>query len=282
MKGPTDIARRIVERVLLVPHEPHPPSGSPGSLRVFRAGTNQFRLQRALWAARQAAVFAGLAFGFWLGHRVLAGDPLLHRAFPPARWIASHPGEVARWHLAGWFLAFKAAGLVTALVVAVVSWTLMRLRYELHWYMVTDRSLRIREGVTRVREMTLSFANIQQIVVRQGPLQRLLGLADVVVTTAGGGGMPTGEPRASGHRDPAEPCHVGVLASVDNADAIRDLMLERLRHLRSSGLGDPDDTVDPHAAHHVHTAVQTAGGEALSAAREVLAEVRELRARIGT
>jgi hypothetical protein len=73
-----------------------------------------------------------------------------------------------------------------------------------------------------------------------------------------------------------------VLASVDNADAIRDLMLERLRHLRSSGLGDPDDTIDPHAGHPIPATVQNGGGEALSAAREVLAEVRELRARIGT
>ena len=64
----------------------------------------------------------------------------------------------------------------------------MRLDYEQRWYVVTDRSLRLRTGVWSVREMTMSFANLQQITVTQGPLQRLLGLADVRFQSAGGGG----------------------------------------------------------------------------------------------
>ena len=52
-----------------------------------------------------------------------------------------------------------------------LTFALVRLDYELRWYIVTDRSLRIREGVTSLRESTMTFANIQHIAVRQGPLQ---------------------------------------------------------------------------------------------------------------
>ena len=40
---------------------------------------------------------------------------------------------------------------------------LVRLDFEKRWYLVTDRSLRVREGVVNVREMTIMFANIQNI-----------------------------------------------------------------------------------------------------------------------
>ena len=55
---------------------------------------------------------------------------------------------------------------------------------------------------------------------------------------------------------------------------IRDLILDRLRHFRQAGLGDPDD--------HNHAVAVSAHAEApsddaIAAAREVLAEARALR-----
>ena len=41
--------------------------------------------------------------------------------------------------------------------------------------------------VVKVREMTVTFANIQNAPVNQGPIQRALGIADLQVETAGGG-----------------------------------------------------------------------------------------------
>ena len=96
----------------------------------------------------------------------------------------------------------------------------------------------------------------------------------------------TGSP---GHgRAQAAPCHVGVLGSVADAESIRDLMLERLRRLKSSGLGDPDDRHDMrHREHAEHPVGSEVGGESranstdvagvLGAAREALEEVRALR-----
>lgn len=118
----------------------------------------------------------------------------------------------------------------------------------------------------------MSFANVQQVTLTQGPLQRLLGIADVRVRSAGGG---SGDAHEKGQDDSM---HVGVFHGVDNALAIRDLILERLRSFRAAGLGDPDDrrevtspvvSVPPPAA--------SSSEEVLAAAALLLAEARALR-----
>jgi len=145
-----------------------------------------------------------------------------------------------------------------------------RLEFEQHWYIVTDRSLRIRNGIFQLTESTMSFANIQQVVVSQGPLQRLLGLSDVKVQSAGGGGGEEGS-----HHNGENEMHVGLFHSVTNPAEIRDLILERLRCFRQAGLGDPDD---PHQDDQPSAPPPPQpAGSALEAAREVLAEVRALR-----
>jgi uncharacterized membrane protein YdbT with pleckstrin-like domain len=137
------------------------------------------------------------------------------------------------------------------------------LNYQLRWYIVTDRSLRIRYGIAQVREMTMTFANIQHISIRQGPLQRALGIADLQVRTAGGGsgGEGPGEQNAGAHA-----MHVGYFEGVSNAEEIRDLILERLRHYRDAGLGDTEK-VHPPAAEVPATETLIAAGELLEEAR---------------
>ena len=163
------------------------------------------------------------------------------------------------------FLEF--AGILTFLAQIPLTYALVRLDYELRWYLVTDRSLRIRAGVATVQESTMSFANVQQVVVTQGPVQRLLGIADVRVQSAGGGG----DSQDKGAQDSL---HTGVFHGVENASEIRDLILERLRRFRESGLGDPDE---PPPAPEAAELAPPPPGAALAAAREVLAEVRALR-----
>ena len=141
-----------------------------------------------------------------------------------------------------------------------------RLEFEQHWYIVTDRSLRIRTGIFQLTESTMSFANLQQVEVKQGPLQRLLGLADVRVQSAGGGG-------ALDEKHQHDSLHTGVFHSVENATEIRDLILERLRQFRQAGLGDPDD----HQHVDAPSVVPATPNDALAAAQELLAEAKALR-----
>lgn len=69
-----------------------------------------------------------------------------------------------------------------------VTYCKQRLDYEMRWNIVADRSLRVRAGIWDARELTMTFAHIQDIRISAGPPQRALGLADVKVTSAGGGG----------------------------------------------------------------------------------------------
>ena len=123
---------------------------------------------------------------------------------------------------------------VLAIVVLpdVVAYIAIHLRFDTTWYVLTDRSMRIRRGIWTLRETTITFENVQNVVVRQGPLQRLYGISNVVVQTAGGGSQkgPHGEELASPH--------AGVLEGLADAARIRDLILARLRPSLGAGLGD--------------------------------------------
>jgi membrane protein YdbS with pleckstrin-like domain len=129
------------------------------------------------------------------------------------------------------------AAVVPLVLVVAVSLTfgfvLIRLDYELRTYLITDRSLRVREGAFQVRELTLSYVNVQNVSLEQGPLERLFGFANVVVETAGGGTRAE-QMGSSGHR--------AVLRGLTDAEAVRDLIRARLLSVhKTAGLGDADE-----------------------------------------
>ena len=174
----------------------------------------------------------------------------------------------------------KVVTLAGFLLQLPLTYAIRRLDFEMRWYVVTDRSLRIRTGVWSVQESTMSFANLQQVEVSQGPLQRLLGLADVKVQSAGGSDNPHGKPQ--------DDLHTGHFHGVDNAHEIRDLIQDRLRRFRESGLGDPEEARQAAQAaaaqHHAAIATTTPAADdtdVLAAARELAAEAKALRVALG-
>jgi membrane protein YdbS with pleckstrin-like domain len=142
----------------------------------------------------------------------------------------------------GWLVLVIAAPVVgvilapLALAIAVlpdvVAYIAIHLRYDTTWYVLSDRSLRIRRGIWVIHETTITFENVQNVTVKQGPIQRLFGIADVLVETAGGGG---GASDPHGGRSSA---HQGLIEGVADARRIRDLLLARMRRSQSAGLGD--------------------------------------------
>lgn len=238
-------------RLLRVPPEPRVPAGDGGPVRVFRAGRPYYRYRLLLWALGQLGTLVGLVAG-------VVGMSLL------AREIGYRPAVL----LMGVVEGVAVAGFLAQLPL---TFAMLRLDYELRWYIVTDRSLRIREGIASVKEKTMTFANVQNITVKQGPLQRLLGIADVEVRTAGGGGGGEGKGHGIG-----ESLHEAYFRGVDNAEEIRDVVRERVRRFRDTGLGDPDDVPALPAAHPA-PAAEPADAELAAAAREMLAEARALR-----
>lgn len=183
------------------------------------------------------------------------------------RQMASEVGHLVPTWAFPFIWGIKILGFLIYFIQLPITYAVRRLDYEMRWYMVTDRSLRLRHGVWKVAESTMSFANIQQVLVTQGPLQRLLGLGDVKVQSAGGGGSDKPHEK---HED----MHVGLFHSVTNAPQIRDLILDRLRRYREAGLGDPDES----PATALHHGVGSTEHDTLIAAQELVKEARALRA----
>jgi uncharacterized membrane protein YdbT with pleckstrin-like domain len=256
--------QRALLRWLRVPAEPEPPPGDPTGIRTFLASHRYLRYLTAVWGLKQLAALSALLFWFFFLGSLPTG--------PAARWIAV--GEVIAW--------------ITFAAQLPFSFALLRLDYSMRWYILSDRSLRIRAGIISVREQTMTFANVQNIAVQQNPLQRLFGIANVTVRAAGGG---AGSSTNQGTGGPASGMHEAVFAGVDNAAEIRTIIRDRIRSYRDAGLGDPDDEAAeahsrvaadaaPAAARSAATLPHTYGASAnvLAAAQTLLAEVRALRA----
>lgn len=209
--------RDTLLRLVRVPHAPEHPPGSPP--RVFRAAENFFYLRVIQW------VVGHFFFAAMVITAAVTIEALIGANRPPAPIII--------------LLRFIEIALVTFFICEFVfSAAVLRLDFELRWYMLSDRAIRIREGILTVREKTMALANVQNISVRQGPLQRLLGIADVEVMTAGGGTAAKGDGRKG---QVGEPLHVAYFRGVGNAEEIRDLVREGVRRQKDSGLGDPEE-----------------------------------------
>jgi len=200
--------RNVALRLMKVPLDPpEAPAGSQGSVQIFRASPRylSYRL-----------------LGYWLLFGVLW-----------LCWLGFGIAVVIEEEL---------LGLVTLLLVAVplaalqfVAYFATRLDFDQRHYVLTDRSLRVRSGAIVVTEMTVTHANVQNLSVEQGPLQKLFGIADLRVQTAGGG--------ASQGKGAQDTGHSIQFAGIENAAEVRDRVLLYLRQRGGSGagLGDPDD-----------------------------------------
>ncbi len=247
-----------VGRSLKLPPQPDPPLGAPDSLRVFRAAPGFLRYRLLAWGWKQASAVVGLVSGiFFLRFGLEQMDNL---------------PRILRWLPLAWLEGFEYLAIVGFLLQLPVSFLLVALDYRYRWYLTTDRSLRIREGLWKVQERTMTFSNIQNVEIRQGPLQRLFGIADLRVQTAGGGGKEgDGDSESSG-----DDLHVGHFRGVANAAEIRDAILAQLRRLRDSGLGDPDEAQDADADEAPPPPVLEAARTLLREARTLTAALREL------
>ena len=263
-----DALQGFLVRMLRVPPKPEPPSGSPGSLRVFHAAKGFLVYKRLQWLLRQGSLVIGFVVAAQTSERIFGAEQWFSGDF--FERISQSPDVPAavsftfgRLHELMAFL-FLQGGLDTLLIALFllqvpVSFALVGLAYRFRWYMITDRSLRIREGIWHVREQTMTFSNIQNVAIRQGPLQRFLGIADLEVRSAGGGSK---NPDPGQREGDAANLHLARLAGVDNAQEIRDAIRAHL---------DRPPALQPPPAR----------SSALDSARELLEEARGLRAALG-
>jgi uncharacterized membrane protein YdbT with pleckstrin-like domain len=230
--------KSLVLAAFKAPKEPPPaPGGTHSSVEVFRASP-RFLAYRLIGLAIGAMVIATLSLALFVGAFASQELALLGIAIP---------------------LTVVGGALIC------LAYLLIHLDYDLRYYVFTDRSLRVREGAWTVQEKTLTYANVQNLRVVQGPLQRLFGIRDLRVDTAGGGGVQSdGKTMGKGH-------NVSV-AGVENAIELRDRILAHMKAKRlGSGLGDPDD----------EEGAALASPEVLDALRGVAAAASALRETAG-
>lgn len=242
--------REWCEQVLRIPGDPEPPPGDEARTRRFRAAGNYYKYLLFIWGLKSFAVLAVLL--------PLEIGPLFALVE-----VRDKPVIDA--------LLFGLPQIIILLFLfgRVFALALVRLDFEKRWYLVTDRSLRLREGILNVREMTITFANIQNISISQGPIQRALGIADLRVDTAGGASRTRHDGKGT-----SQNLHTAFFRGVDNANAIRELIQSRQRALRDSGLGDHEELKgEPRPA-----APRAVSEEFVAALREVAREAATLRA----
>jgi membrane protein YdbS with pleckstrin-like domain len=209
----------VLTHLFRVPSHPPTLPAAPGEqVQSFRPAEGFLRyLKFQFWIA--FVVIDLVIFAFWLV--VLAASP--------------------KWGF--WLLP---VALALAVIPDILAYLAIHLRYDTTWYVLTQRSLRIRGGIWTIHEATITFENIQNVTVESGPLERWFGIGNVVVDTAGGG---------QGGRDPdgrqTQNLHRGEIKGVSNAADIRQLILSRLLRSRTAGLGDDHAETPGWTAQHV-------------------------------
>lgn len=151
----------------LPPPPPPPPGGAPAlgppppEIPAPRLDDRERRLDPDVVTVWR--IFGGLGLAMPLTGAAIAGAVL----FAPARWLAP----------------------ALALVVLVVGITWYpRARYRRWRWQLTDLALELRYGILVRRHEAVPYFRIQQIDITQGPVDRLVGLATLEVTTASASG----------------------------------------------------------------------------------------------
>lgn len=223
--------------------------------QVLRPGQRAHQLRLLKWAGAQLSALAGIV--------------LLLTAFDFTQWLPPWLSFLeffegfAWWDDAFNFLPVEWRWVGTALTVGgflvqlPLSFLALWAEWHTTWYVVSDQGVQLQHGTWTTHETSLRFANIQQVTLRQGPLQRVLGLADVVVSTAGGA-RPSDEDDADNQRK-----NQGRLRDLDFAEAQR--LLARIRQQL------------PAAAEAARQALPPAPFDSLEAAQLLLSEARLLR-----
>lgn len=237
-------------RLLRVPPEPAPPPGDPSQLRVFRAAHAYFGYSVATWVLKQVSAATALLTSYvFFRYVVRQGNA----------WM-------------GFANVVEQLAIAAFILQLPFSFALLRLDFQMRWYILSDRSLRIRSGILKVREQTMTFANVQNISLRQNPLQRLFGICTVAVQAAGGGAAAKN--RSEGQTADS---HEARFEGVADGHAIRAAIRDRVRLHRDAGLGDPDDDGPEPAQPPAPLAGAADVDRLLQSARRLQAEATALR-----
>ncbi len=185
------------------------------------------------------------------------------------------------------------------LLIGVMLALLARLRFRTMWYALTDRSLRARHGLWTIHEVTITYENVQNVSVTQGPLMRLFGIWKLDIQTAGGSRkaarsdnpmlsglliavqivanlLPGGAAFAGvGNTSARGVAATGTIHGLLDPLPVRNGIMEKVKRSRSAGFGD-EWPQDERAAARAKRAVTREHVRALRSIRDRLVAGAEL------
>ena len=255
-----------------ISERPDPPPGFGPSDRTMNPSRRDLGYRYVEWSIDQFFTLIGLILS-------LAVVGIIHIPWiPDFNFIPDAIEEltvpIGFFHLrvGSLLFALELIAIPAFLVQLVVRGLLVKLSWELRWYMIGEDSIRIREGLWSVHEQTMTVANIQNMIVRQGPIQKWLGIGDLEIHTAGGGAKG-----GDGGGDKKKGLHVGRLQGIDDPQALRDHIhqnqIRHQNHVRGvTSKGSKSAAHPPDKGTNENHGLKTA-------ANELLREVRALRSR---
>lgn len=218
-----------VRRLLGLP-EPLPET-PPEWLEMWRPSARWFRLRKALWGLEQVVDLIGIVISL----AVLRGIEIpflpflddLNELF--LRWIPEVGIGPVVLEGEAILVALELGAIAFFVVHLFFSWARLHVEWSQRWALLGERAVRIHEGFWTEREMTLSLANVQNMSLRQGPLQRFLGVADIEIRTAGGGSGADAEGQNAVHK--------ARIRALEDADRILERLRRAVERHRGSGIG---------------------------------------------
>lgn len=203
-----------VSRLLL---EPAQPPADFWPVHTFRPSPKLRKYSLMIWFGKQLIALMG----------VLAAI-VAEQWFEWSQWVNLIEETVISE--GGSFGAFPEIIATLALVTGIIGYIIRAsftfaeawLKLRTHWYMLGEEGLYIREGFLQVHELSIRFANIQQVTLKQNLLQRYFNIADVEVQTAGGSGKANNE--GDGVNTDKRIGHLAVFRSVENPEELRNML----------------------------------------------------------
>lgn len=208
----------------------------------------------------------------WLGAQLsaLVGLVLVLTAIDVSEWLPPELGFVSfftRWDDMGdyipeewrWlWITVTLGGFLTQFMLTLMT---VWLEWRTIGYLVTDQGVQLRRGLWTTHETSLRYTHVQQVVFKQDAVQRLLGLADVALSTAG---------QRAGGDDDDEGKTRGLLRDLEAGEARELVELVRAR-LPAPAAAQPS----PASAGEPETALVEAAQQLTDAARALRESINE-------
>jgi len=120
-------------------------------------------------------------------------------------------------------------GIIILLIIASYVWA--RLSYNSYGYELKENGFHKESGIIYKKSVIIPYDRIQNIDIYRSLLARLLGLSDVQIQTAGAAAQVSPYISLTGGAEGRLP---GL--SKNDAEALRDELIGRTRHLKNQGL----------------------------------------------